>query len=85
LKTVAETGRSPDEIVASEGLAQIRDQGELERWVDEVLAAHPDEVARFRGGESRLRGFFMGQVMKASNGKADPGEVSRLLGESLGG
>jgi aspartyl-tRNA(Asn)/glutamyl-tRNA(Gln) amidotransferase subunit B len=85
LKTVAETGRSPDEIVASEGLAQIRDQGELERWVDEVLAAHPDEVARFRAGESRLRGFFMGQVMKASNGKADPGEVSRLLGERLGG
>ncbi len=55
----------------------------LEGWVEEVLAAHPDEVARFRGGEGRLRGYFMGEVMKRSRGKADPKEVNRILGERL--
>ncbi|MSR22905.1 MAG: Asp-tRNA(Asn)/Glu-tRNA(Gln) amidotransferase subunit GatB [Gemmatimonadetes bacterium] len=83
LKKVIETGRSPDEIVEGEGLAQVRDEGQLEGWVDEILAAHPDEVSRFKGGEAKLQGYFMGLIMKASRGKADPGEVVRLLAAKL--
>ncbi len=84
LRRVIETGRAPGEIVETEGLALVRDRGQLEGWVDEVLGAHTDEVARFRAGEKKLQGYFMGQVMKASRGKADPGEVARLLGAKLG-
>jgi aspartyl-tRNA(Asn)/glutamyl-tRNA(Gln) amidotransferase subunit B len=52
--------------------------------VDEVLAGHPAEVARFRGGEAKLMGFFIGQVMKRSQGKADPKAVQPVLVERLG-
>ena len=61
------------------GLVQVSDQGALAGWVDEVLAAHPAEVARFRGGETKLMGFFVGQVMKRSQGKADPKGVQPVL------
>ena len=76
-------GGSAKEIVAKEGLAQVRDQGQLETWVEEILAANPEEVTRFKGGERKLQRYFMGQVMKASQGKADPAEVSRLLNQKL--
>lgn len=72
-------------IMEAEGLSQISDGGRIQGWVEEVLAAHPDEVTRFRGGERRLQGFFMGEVMKRSRGKADPGEVARILGIRLKG
>jgi len=75
--------RTAGDIVRDEGLAQVSDTGQLQAWVDDALAAHPEEVARFREGESRLQGFFMGEVMKRSRGKADPGEVARLLAERL--
>ncbi len=83
LRTMAETGDSAREIVQREGLTQVRDPEQLEGWVDEVLESHPEEVARFGEGEKRLRGFFMGEVMKRSKGKADPGEVARLLALKL--
>jgi aspartyl-tRNA(Asn)/glutamyl-tRNA(Gln) amidotransferase subunit B len=83
LSRMAQTGRGAGEIVEAEGLAQVSDSGALEGWIGEVLAAHPDEVARFRDGESRLRGYFMGEVMKRSGGKADPKEVNRILAERL--
>lgn len=83
LVKMVERGESADAIVEAEGLAQIRDASQLEGWVDEVLDLHPDEVARFREGEKRLQGYFMGEVMKASKGKADPAEVARLLGRKL--
>jgi aspartyl-tRNA(Asn)/glutamyl-tRNA(Gln) amidotransferase subunit B len=83
LRKMLDGGAGPREIVASEGLAQVRDEGQLEGWVDDALAAFPDEVARFRGGERKLQGFFMGEVMKRSRGKADPGEVARLLARKL--
>jgi Asp-tRNA(Asn)/Glu-tRNA(Gln) amidotransferase B subunit len=66
------------------GLVQVSDQDALGRWVDEVLAAHPAEVARFRGGEAKLMGFFVGQVMKRSQGKADPKGVQPVLARRLG-
>jgi aspartyl-tRNA(Asn)/glutamyl-tRNA(Gln) amidotransferase subunit B len=82
--TMIESGRSAAEIVADQGLAQVRDATTLEAWVDEVLALHADEVQRFRGGEAKLMGFFVGAVMKKSSGKADPKEVSAMLRARLG-
>jgi aspartyl-tRNA(Asn)/glutamyl-tRNA(Gln) amidotransferase subunit B len=66
------------------GLVQVSDQGALGSWVDEVLAAHPGEVDRFRSGETKLMAFFVGQVMKRSKGKADPKGVQPVLAEKLG-
>ena len=57
--------------------------GDLAQWVDDVIAAHPAEVARYRGGEVKLIGFFVGQVMKKSGGKADPKGVQPVLQEKL--
>ena len=76
-------GGDPRAIAGSLGLLQVADAGALTRWVDEVLAAQPDEVARYRGGETKLLAFFVGQVMKVSKGKADPKLVPPLLKERL--
>jgi aspartyl-tRNA(Asn)/glutamyl-tRNA(Gln) amidotransferase subunit B len=65
------------------GLVQVSDQGALAGWVDEVIAAHPGEVARFRDGEAKLMAFFVGQVMKRSKGKADPKGVQPVLVDRL--
>ena len=75
----------PREVAARLGLVQVSDQGALAGWVDEVLVAHPAEVARFRAGETKLMAFFVGQVMKRSRGKADPKGVQPVLTEKLGG
>jgi aspartyl-tRNA(Asn)/glutamyl-tRNA(Gln) amidotransferase subunit B len=82
---MAETGRGAAEIVEAEGLAQVRDTGQLEAWADQVLAAHPAEVERYRKGEERLMGFLMGQLMKRSRGKADPRQATELLRTRLQG
>jgi aspartyl-tRNA(Asn)/glutamyl-tRNA(Gln) amidotransferase subunit B len=86
-RVYTELTRSPgeDARVAAErlGLVQVSDQGSLSGWVDEVIAAYPGEVARFRGGEAKLMGFFVGQVMKLSKGKADPKGVQPVLQERL--
>ena len=81
--TMLTSGRSPSAIVEEEGLGQVNDSAALEGWVDQTVAAHPDEVGRFRGGESKLMGFLVGQVMKASAGKANPKEVVELLRKKL--
>ena len=66
------------------GLVQVRDESALAQWVDEVIAAHPKEVERFRAGETKLLGFLTGQVMKRSQGKADPKGVQPILVKRLG-
>ncbi|HMU60933.1 MAG TPA: Asp-tRNA(Asn)/Glu-tRNA(Gln) amidotransferase subunit GatB [Gemmatimonadales bacterium] len=71
------------DVAGKLGLVQVQDTGALEGWVDDVLAAHPDEVTRFRGGEAKLIGFFVGQVMKKSKGKADPKGVAPILQKKL--
>jgi len=76
--------QDPRSAAARLGLVQVSDQGALTGWVDEVLAAHPGEVARFREGETKLMAFFVGQVMKRSKGKADPKGVQPVLQERLG-
>jgi len=77
------TEDAPRAVAERLGLVQVSDQDSLGRWVDEVLEAHPGEVARFRGGEAKLMGFFVGQVMKKSQGKADPKGVQPVLAERL--
>jgi len=82
-EAVAERGGDPKTVAASLGLVQVTDAGALAGWVDQVLAAQPAEVARYRGGEAKLLAFFVGQVMKASKGKADPKLVPELLKQRL--
>src|SRR5690606_30616831 len=83
--TLAESDDEPAAVAERLGLVQVRDTGALEGWVDEVIAAHPGEVARCRGGEAKLMGFFVGQVMKRSAGKADPKGIQPILSARLKG
>jgi aspartyl-tRNA(Asn)/glutamyl-tRNA(Gln) amidotransferase subunit B len=73
----------PKGVAERLGLVQVSDTGALSGWVDEVLAAYPAEVGRFRSGETKLMAFFVGQVMKKSKGKADPKGVQPVLAEKL--
>lgn len=75
---------SAADVVAARGLAALSDPAEIGALVDEVMAAHPDKVEAYRGGKAGLKGFFVGQVMKASQGKADPPVVQQVLTEKLG-
>jgi aspartyl-tRNA(Asn)/glutamyl-tRNA(Gln) amidotransferase subunit B len=77
------TGRDAEVIVKEKGLVQISEESEIEKLVDEVIAKHPNEVERFRGGEEKLLGFLVGQVMKASKGKANPQTLNELLKKKL--
>ncbi len=81
---VLKTGRAPDEIADSEGLKQVSDTGAIEAAIDAILAANTDKVADYRGGKEKLFGFFVGQTMKAMQGKANPAVVNQLLKEKLG-
>jgi aspartyl-tRNA(Asn)/glutamyl-tRNA(Gln) amidotransferase subunit B len=75
----------PAEIASRLGLVQVRDAGALAEWVNAVIVAHPDEVARFQAGEEKVIGFLVGQVMKQSKGKADPKAIQPLLKARLTG
>jgi len=77
------TGKSPDVVIQEKGLVQISDQGALEAAVAEVIAANPAQVAEFRAGKEKVLGFFVGQIMKATGGKANPGMVNEILREKL--
>jgi aspartyl-tRNA(Asn)/glutamyl-tRNA(Gln) amidotransferase subunit B len=78
------TGKMPDAIVTEKGLAQISDTTEIESAVDEVIATNPSEVEAYRGGKTKLMGFFVGQVMRATGGKANPQIVNQLVRDKLG-
>ena len=75
---------APAAIVEREGLKQISDRSALEKVVDEVLAANPRQVEQYRGGKSTVLGFFVGQVMKATRGQANPAAVNEILKSRLG-
>ena len=83
LDIMAETGKTPAQVIEEQGLVQISDTGELEGVVDGILAEHPDDVAEYRAGKTKLLGFFMGQVMRATQGKANPKMVNELLRRKL--
>ncbi|MHB1203877.1 MAG: Asp-tRNA(Asn)/Glu-tRNA(Gln) amidotransferase subunit GatB, partial [Acidithiobacillus sp.] len=76
-------GGEVDAIIDSRGLRQITDSGAIAGLIDEIIAANPQQVADYRGGKDKLLAFFVGQVMKASKGKANPDQVNALLREKL--
>ncbi|MGK2905406.1 MAG: Asp-tRNA(Asn)/Glu-tRNA(Gln) amidotransferase subunit GatB [Desulfuromonadales bacterium] len=80
-----QSGQTADQIIIAEGLKQVTDTGAIEDLVDEVIAANPDQVAEYLGGKDKLIGFFVGRVMQASQGKANPGMVNQLLKKKLTG
>jgi aspartyl-tRNA(Asn)/glutamyl-tRNA(Gln) amidotransferase subunit B len=83
-----DTGQSARAIVDAEGLGRIDDAGAIEKIVRDVLTAHPGPVAEYRAGKTKTLGFLVGQVMKATAGKADPGRVNetvrRVLSDAVG-
>ncbi|MBF0427574.1 MAG: Asp-tRNA(Asn)/Glu-tRNA(Gln) amidotransferase subunit GatB [Magnetococcales bacterium] len=72
-------GGEPQQIVLEKGLTQVTDQGAIEAEVERILGAHADKIAQYRAGKTQLLGFFVGEVMKATRGKANPGVVNELL------
>jgi aspartyl-tRNA(Asn)/glutamyl-tRNA(Gln) amidotransferase subunit B len=81
---MVETGKPAAQVAADEGLVQVGDEGAIAMWVDEVFNEHPEEAARYLGGEKKLQGVLVGFVMKKSKGRADPKRVNQLL-SSRGG
>ena len=81
---VLRTGRAPAEIAETEGLKQLSDTGAIETVIDEVLAANGDKVEEYRSGKDKLFGFFVGQTMKALQGKGNPAVVNQILKDKLG-
>ena len=79
-----ESGDTAEAVVERLGLSQISDEGELESTIDQVLADHQDEVEKFKEGNKKLMGFFMGQVMKATKGQANPKLATQLIQKKLG-
>lgn len=78
------SGKNAADIVEEKGLKQVTDTGAIEAIVDEVIAENPDNVEKYKGGKDKLFGFFVGQVMKKTQGKANPAVVNKLLKEKLG-
>ena len=84
LSELVSPGGDPRALIAERGLAQISDEDTVARLVDQVLSANQEKVDQYRRGKAGLLGFFVGQVVRASRGKADPKVVHKLLGERLG-
>jgi aspartyl-tRNA(Asn)/glutamyl-tRNA(Gln) amidotransferase subunit B len=80
---MAASGKTAAAIVQEKGLSQISDAGAIEKVVQEVLERNPKEVEAFRGGKTKLMGFFVGEVMKATRGQANPQTVNTLLKKFL--
>ena len=81
---MVETGKDPDAIVAEKGMKQITDTGPIDAAIDQIIAANPDKAAQYKSGKVQLMGWFVGQVMKATQGKANPALCSELLQKKLG-
>jgi len=82
---MAASGKPPQVIVEEKGLVQVTDTGAIDEVVQRVVDGHPDEVQAFRGGKTKLLGYFVGQVMKETRGKANPKIVNKILRDKLGG
>ena len=83
LPELLKSGVSAKQLVESKGLTQISDSGALESIIDEILAANPKELEQYRNGKTKLLGFFVGQVMKKTSGRADPQLTNQLLAQKL--
>ena len=82
-EAMLEDSASVDEIIAAKGLKQVTDSGAIESLVDEVIANNPEQVQQFRDGKEQVLGYLVGQAMKLSQGKANPGQVNQLLREKM--
>ena len=80
-----DSGKTPNTIIEEKGLKQITDEKELGRIVEELLASNPQQVKQYREGKTKVIGFFVGQMMKQTQGKGDPAVINRLLKEKLDG
>ena len=78
-----QTGKDADAVIEEKGLKQVSDTGAIEAIIAEIIAANPGQVEEYRGGKEKVFGFFVGQVMKASKGKANPALVNELLKKAL--
>jgi len=85
LPELLQEGGSPQALVEERGLSQLSDPAELGAIIDQVLADNPDKLEQYRAGKTKLQGFFVGQVMKQTEGRADPKLTNQLLGEKLNG
>lgn len=83
LKEMFATQKSPKQIVEERGLVQITDEAELRRIIEEIVAANPKAVQEFLSGNEKVLGFFVGQVMRATKGKANPQLTNKLVREVL--
>ena len=83
LREMFDSGKEPGTIVKEQGLIQVSDEGELIAWVDKVLDDNPQSIEDFKNGKDRAIGFLVGQIMKASKGKANPQLVNKMLSEKL--
>lgn len=79
-----ESGKNPKQIVSEKGLVQVTDSGAIEAEVQKIIDANPEQVADYKGGNAKVYGWFVGQVMKATQGKANPGMVNQVLKKLLG-
>ncbi|TAL03141.1 MAG: Asp-tRNA(Asn)/Glu-tRNA(Gln) amidotransferase subunit GatB [Rhodospirillaceae bacterium] len=82
-EVMVETGKAPAMIVEERGLKQVTDTGAIDAAIDQIIAANPDKVAEYRSGKDKLMGWFVGQLMKATQGKANPGLCGELLKKKL--
>ena len=77
------SSKDTDDIIGEQGLQQVTDLSEIEKMVEEVINKNPDQLEKYLSGKDRLFGFFVGQVMKASQGKANPKQVNDILKSKL--
>jgi aspartyl-tRNA(Asn)/glutamyl-tRNA(Gln) amidotransferase subunit B len=85
IEDMYKTGLPPQKIIEEKGLVQITDEGELARTITAIMEANPQQLADYQSGKEKLFGFFVGQVMKATQGKANPQMVNDLLKKMLAG
>jgi aspartyl-tRNA(Asn)/glutamyl-tRNA(Gln) amidotransferase subunit B len=83
LEEMANTQKTAAEIIEARGLKQVSDEGAIEKIINEVLEKNPNQVTQFKEGKQQVLGFLVGQVMKDSGGKANPGKVNELLKRKL--
>ncbi len=79
----ADPARNVDDLIREQGLEQVSDSGELAAVIRTIVDANPEQVAQFRAGKEKVLGFFVGQIMKATQGRANPQQVNSLLRDAL--
>jgi aspartyl-tRNA(Asn)/glutamyl-tRNA(Gln) amidotransferase subunit B len=83
LPELLEKGGSVQALVESKGMTSLSDPAAIGKLIDEIIAANPTELEQYRGGKTKLLGFFVGQVMKQSGGRAEPKLTNKILAEKL--